>query len=145
MVAACLPLQGRFVFRRDAEVTRFFESSQVLPGYRYFYSGPEAEPVAILGIDQNVPFFPGFWKEVNLSEERLQAWMERIDNRYRDVHSLYYGSTIRDRQGRILGVWYAIADRTHVTMDEKGVLSVYTSENTVRENYRRTRGFIDFR
>jgi hypothetical protein len=131
LLTACLPLQADFVFRREGEITRAFESSQVLPGYRYFYSGPEAEPIAILGIRQDIEFAPGLWKEVDLSGERLRGWMERIDNAYRDVHSLYYGSTIIDRQGGVVGIWYAMADWTHVTMGENGVLTVYTPRESI--------------
>ena len=110
-------------------VNDIFESGQVVDNHRYYYIGPDAEPVAIMAIDNKYELAPSLWKSVNLTPERLRAWMDRIDNRYRFRNS-YDGAYILDQDGNRVGLWYSRLDWTTIRRAEGNQLIIYTPDTT---------------
>ncbi|MEW6520218.1 MAG: hypothetical protein AB1461_12475 [Thermodesulfobacteriota bacterium] len=110
-------------------VNDIFESGQVLDNYNYYYIGPDAEPVAIMAVEKKYQLAPSLWKAINLTPDRLQAWMSRIDNRYR-VRNRYDGAYILDQHGTQVGLWYSPLDWTTIQRGDDNLLTIYTPDTT---------------
>lgn len=132
-LASCAPtIKNTAWFVEDAELDAIFESGQILPDYQYYYSGPDAEPLAILGIRRDYHFEKGLWKEIALTESQFQKWLERIQNPYRSLRYRYDGSYIVDREGDRVGIWFSVIDRVTARIDsEKKKITVHIPDNTV--------------
>jgi len=88
------------------EVSQIFETYQVLPEYRYYYTGSVTKPNAIMGIDRNYTLDTRLWNEVvNLTPEQLK---KRVDlmNGFRPP-TRTFGAYILDGSGEQVGIWYS--------------------------------------
>lgn len=97
---------------RSMEVKQMFESLSISPNYRYYYSGPESNPFAILGIQKDYELKSSLWKSVDLNRDMLESWM-----RLSDHGSLGFpanGYYILSPDGNPVGVWYSIWTNTTV-------------------------------
>jgi hypothetical protein len=133
--AAC----GRpaFIFREDMAINDALESYQPLPGYTYYYSGPEDFPLAILGIRPEYHLKIGFWKPVALTKTQLQRWMEIIDNPHRSLKTRYHGKVIRTMAGEEIGIWYSPQEWSTVRLGADREVTIHTPPNTL---YRKITG-----
>lgn len=111
----------------DMSVNDTFESGRILADHTYYYSGPEAEPWAIMAIDNRYQLAPGLWNKIDLTAEQLDRWMRRIDNRYR-FKTFYRGAVIRDREGERIGLWYSPWDWTVIRRGEGNEVTIYTPD-----------------
>lgn len=118
---------GRLDFK--LAINDIFESGQVLDNHTYYYIGPDAEPDAIMAIDNKYQLAPSLWKGINLTPGKLKAWMERIDNRYR-FRNRYDGALILDQDGNQVGMWYSRLDWTTIRRGEGNQLIIYTPDTT---------------
>lgn len=109
LLGGCAPTKPQ-ALRNDLElsdeVRKIFESNTVLPDHVYYYSGPEAEPEAIIGIQTSFTLQARYWHQVDLTKEQLQAWNRIIDNDHR-IRFAYKGARIMTPDGRQAGVWYS--------------------------------------
>lgn len=91
------------------EVTATFQAYEVLADHNYYYSGPDAEPFAVIGIHKNYTLASDFWKPVALTPDRLRGWLNfprfRVGN---DLN--IYGARLVGPAGEAIGVWYAVRD-----------------------------------
>jgi hypothetical protein len=106
------------------EVTQLFESNTVLPDHVYYYSGPEAEPEAIIGIQSGYAFQGKYWYQVALTPGQLQAWNRRIDNAHR-IRFSYKGARIMTPDGKQVGVWYSPFEHTVIRFPEANTILIY--------------------
>ena len=91
------------------EVTAQFHAYEVLPDHRYYYSGPDAYPFGIIGINSDYTLESAFWKPVDLTPSQLRAWINF--SRQRVGYDLnVYGAAIKGPAGEEIGVWYAVRD-----------------------------------
>ena len=112
----CAGNYGRLV--RDAEVNKIFKSYQILPGHRYYFSGPDGRPDAIMGIHPNYTLETTQWTEMDLTEEKLKKLIDWINFHHRDNTRHYPdGFLIQDHDGRRVGIWYSIWDWTAVMVE----------------------------
>lgn len=107
------------------KVKNTFETYQLAPDYTYYYSGPDAYPKAVIGIQNEYRLESKYWKPVELTQTLLKKWLE-MDGRPRPGYNLTRnGSDIIAPDGRQIGVWYAVKnwkDRATVKMiDDKTV------------------------
>lgn len=107
------------------EVTRLFEANTVLPDHVYYYSGPEAEPEAIIGIQGGLAFQGRYWQQIALSQGQLQSWNRRIDNAHR-VRLSYKGARIMSPDERQVGVWYSKYEHTVIRFPDANTILMYT-------------------
>lgn len=112
------------------EAIDLFESSQILKNHTYYYFGPEAEPEAIIAIDNRYVLAPSLWKKIDLTTQELSRWMERIDNQYRYLKEKYRGALIVDEQGNRLGIWYSMADWTVIKRGEENEVVIFTPDTS---------------
>ena len=129
LIAAC----GRpaYIFRGDLRINEALESYRPLPGYTYYYSGPEDFPLAILGIRPEYRLKKKFWIPVELTEKRLQRWMETIDNPHRNLQTRYHGKVILTAEGKEIGFWYSPQEWSTIRMGADGEVAIDTPPNTL--------------
>lgn len=132
LMAGCAPgSYGLFSFK--TEVDEIFESGRILEDHSYYYIGPDAEPVAIIAVNNKYSLAPSLWKEIQLTAEQLQAWNSRIDNRYRR-NTVYRGAEILDQDNNMIGLWYSYLDWTVVKIAEGNSVIIFTPDTTKQRN-----------
>ncbi|MHB8808701.1 MAG: hypothetical protein ACYC9M_01640 [Desulfobulbaceae bacterium] len=104
-----------------------FESNTVLPNHVYYYSGPEAEPEAIIGIHADFTLQGRYWHKIDLTVEQLQSWNKRIDNAHR-IRFAYKGARIMTPDGRQAGVWYSKFEETPLCFQDKNTILMDTPD-----------------
>ena len=115
--------QGRLILAD--EVRNIFESNTVLPDHVYYYSGPEAEPEAIIGIHDGFTLQARYWQQISLSQGQLQSWNRRIDNAHR-IKLSYKGFRIMTPDGRQAGVYYSKYEHTVTRFPDEKTIIIYT-------------------
>jgi hypothetical protein len=95
--------------RSSQEATDIWHSYQVLPNYKYYYSGGDARPNYIIGIDDRYQLTSKLWKPVDLTPEMLKNWINYIRPRVGYSPELY-GADIVDLNGQRVGLWYSVRD-----------------------------------
>jgi len=89
--------------------TDIWHSYQVLPNYKYYYSGSDSRPNYIIGIDDRYHLTSKLWKPVDLTPEKLNNWINYGRPRVGYSPSLY-GADITDANGQRIGLWYSVRD-----------------------------------
>ena len=120
-----------YIFHEDFRINEALEAYHPLPGYTYYYSGPEDFPLAILGIKPEYRLKKEFWIPVDLTEKKLQGWMEVIDNPHRNLQTRYHGKVIRTAEGEEIGIWYSPQEWSTVRLGADREVSIYTPFNTL--------------
>lgn len=129
--------------QRSREAGRIFENIEILPDHNYYYSGPDAIPYALIGIDKKYDLNSRYWKRIELTEEQLRRWMM-----FGMQGSLGFppnGSYIYGPDGEKIGVWYSIFDGTVVKMLSDNQVKVYPPSYYPGQNARPAieRGSVD--
>lgn len=112
---------GRYgSIRHDAGVGRNCENGQVLPGHRYYTTGSDTAPDAILALRDDRPLRSGLWREVPMTPELLARLVDRMRGT-RDPGP--YGGAVLDGQGSRIGVWCSYLKPVPVRLlDDGGVV-----------------------
>lgn len=135
-------LEGGLV--HSDEVGKIFESNTVLPDHVYYYSGPEAEPEAIIGIHASFTLQARYWHQIPLTREQLQAWNRRIDNDHR-IRFAYKGARIMTPDGRQAGIWYSKFENTASCFPDGKTIILNTPEPPpVRGTIRPSFPYLEF-
>ncbi len=96
-------------FRRSNTVTDTFENHRILPDYRYYFSGNDYKPTAVVGIHKDYTLSSPYWHPKDLSEKQLGIWMNRITMQAGAEYNVFpNGAYILDAQGNRIGVWYSV-------------------------------------
>ena len=112
-----LGLSSRYgSFKQSREVDRIFETYEVLPDFCYYYSGPDAEPTAILGVHNDYCLRSRLWKKVDLTQPQLKAWVDLMSDHI-DFAPMPRGFFVLDDRGREIGIFYSV-DKTKVKIEE---------------------------
>ena len=118
LAAGCAGKYGSI--RWDTDVGRTFETAQVLPGHRYYTTGSDTVPDAILALRENHPLSTNLWREVAMTSEILARLVDRMRNT-RSVGP--FGRVVLDDRGGVIGGWYSYLDPTPVKLlDDGGVV-----------------------
>ena len=130
---------GRLV--RDDNVKNAFETYRLPPDHRYYYSGPDASPKALIGIQNDFRLESNFWKPVELTTERLKRWFEKGGLTREDYDLSRNGAEILAPDGRQIGIWYAMRNwryRATIKMIDANTVNVSTPiENSESKNRRK--------
>ncbi len=109
-------IQNAGTIRESGDITRKYRSLTIDPAYNYFYSGPELNPNAIMGIDNKLTVQSKFWHQVDLDKEQLEYWVKWGDRQSSDEGfsrrylGRFMGAYILDDQGQVVGDWYSKKD-----------------------------------
>jgi hypothetical protein len=110
---------------RSREVTKIFETHQVLPDHKYYTHGWGTVPYAIIGIQNKFKLRKGLWKAVEISAPLLRSWIGQMDIIYGFPP---YGSRILDDQGNPIGVWYSSKQWTTIVIEEDNQIAIFAPE-----------------
>lgn len=98
------------------EVTKVFDDHRIVADHRYYYSGLQGVPDAIMGLHTNYTLKSKLWQAVDFDSQLLNTWV----NRMAYVHLVSpRGAWILDPDGNRIGVWYSARHQTRVRV-EKG-------------------------
>ncbi len=126
---------GRFDFQ--IAIDDLFESGQILENHTYYYIGPDAQPDAIMALDNKYTLAPSLWKKPEMTPALFATWNLVIDNKYR-IKNRYRGAVILDENGNRLGVWYSRLTWTTIKSGEDNTVIIYTPDTT--KNLHKGRG-----
>ena len=121
-LSGCASRYGRLQANRD--VTNLFETYQILGDYRYYYSGPDARPYAVMGIHREYSLGSKLWKPVDLTEAQLKSWIQ--SGMHRRFFRTPYGYDILDSTGKRIGIWYSMWPTTTIKTESDNRVMVYT-------------------
>lgn len=91
----------------SGEVTRIFESHQVLPNHRYYHIGWDTRPYAIVGIKNPYHITDKLWIEFDAESATLKKRIDALEIFNERGYSRAYGYYLLDRAGQRVGVWYS--------------------------------------
>jgi hypothetical protein len=126
----------------NSETTRAFESYSVNTDFRYYISGPDIYPNAIIGLHRDYHIDPhALWKEVEMTPKVMQAIVENMKEKS-STHLLFlYGFELIDPKGKTIGVWYSIQTaRTCLQMKNDGTVRIDTPDLDTYEQLNRETG-----
>ena len=111
-------------------VTDAFERYEVNPAFRYYVSGADLNPNALMGLHSGFRLDPEtLWREVSMTPERMKGIVEGMRTKASEFFQFQYGYEITDNGGRPIGVWYSILEaRTFVRMNEDGTVRIDTPD-----------------
>ncbi|MFH2218455.1 MAG: hypothetical protein ABII68_02195 [Pseudomonadota bacterium] len=138
-ITGCLENYG--ILKPSLEVDRMFVKLQVLPDHKYYYSGPDAIPDAIIGIHNSYTLDSRLWKPVDLTPEQIKKWLSWMTG---DLYTTItnYGWYILDPSGKRVGVWFSPFYYTTIKMGEGNHIAVYTP---IKISHRKERAPFGFR
>ena len=123
-IVSCAGNYGRLV--RNQEINEVFKTYRVFPDHRYYFSGPDGRPDAIMGIHRDYTLETTQWTEIDLTEEQLKKLIDWINFHHRSRTRYYpFGFAILDHDGKQVGMWYSIWDWTTVIVQEDNHMMVY--------------------
>lgn len=98
--AGCAGRYGSLRF--DTGVMKTFEAAQVLPGHRYYTTGSETDPAAIVALLEGRPL-RGAWREIAATPALLKSLADTMRSSRLAGPD---GAAILDDKGARIGVWY---------------------------------------
>jgi hypothetical protein len=89
-------------------VTENFQSNRAVPDLDYWFSGPESQPLAIIGVEKRLRFDSAkHWMKVGSGEESLQRLTEGMKSRANPMNRNIRGFEMVDERGERVGEWYS--------------------------------------
>ena len=134
---AFLALAGCAAFRAsygtitlDAVTQANFEAFRFDPDINYYFSGSEAYPTAVMGLQKAYMLDNDLWKPIKPDPEILGDFVRSMQDKARQYGLIQRGFLIRDPQGKAIGVWYSLIQIKQMTvrMGEENKVNVYTPE-----------------
>jgi hypothetical protein len=110
---------------RSKEITKVFQTYQILPDHQYYVSGWGSVPYAIIAIDSQYKLRKGLWNPVDATVPMLRNWVRGMDTIYGYPPS---GSQILDHTGKPLGMWYSSKQWTTIIIEEENKIAVLAPE-----------------
>ena len=92
------------------EAAAEFEKFLIRQDYNYYYSGSDAHPNALMGLDKRYVLTNDLWKKVELTPERLKDWLPDMHTKALDSRQTLHGFVIMDDQGNRIGIWYSVLE-----------------------------------
>jgi hypothetical protein len=119
---------GRFN-PRD-EVQQAFATYQVNTDFRYYISGPDLNPTALMGLNRSHRLDPATtWREVQMTPERMKEIVEHMNTKALTYNDFQKGFELLDNSGRPIGVWYSLTRaRTSLQIQADGTVRIDTPD-----------------
>jgi len=110
------------------ETTAAFESHRVDPELRFYISGSDLYPNALMGLHRDHRLDPEtLWKRVEMTPALMKEIVGFMQAKASEYRQFQYGFEISDDKGRPIGVWYSILSaRTFIRMQEDGTVRIDT-------------------
>ena len=112
----------------SSEATLAFERYSVNPTYRYYISGSDVYPNALIGISRDYHLDPEtLWKEVEMTPKLMKELVDQMKARASQLMQSPQGFNLVDDTGRVIGVWYSlITARTFIELKKDGIVRIDT-------------------
>jgi hypothetical protein len=121
VLAACSGSYGRI--ERSNDVGKLFERYEILPDHRYFVTGPQAHPKAILAIHRSYTLQPGLWRPVEMTPELLNRLVDAMTGQLGFTPAIM-GASVTNPEGKQIGVWYSPYSRTTIRFEPDNVVVI---------------------
>jgi hypothetical protein len=120
---------GTLVPRSD--VTQAFDGYRIDPDLNYYFSGAEAWPDAIIGVNKAYTLDSTLWRKIVATPEIFKNLVSGMKSR--PSTSALHGYAILDDKGRQIGVWYSMFGvRGYVKMEGERTVDISTPINPIR-------------
>jgi hypothetical protein len=126
LMTGCASDYGRL--KKSGDVLKAFKNYEMLADYRYFYSGRENKPSAIIGVSPEYEFSSRFWTEI----EDDESFRKQVDRMYPMTNWPEFAAYIHTSDGERVGVWFSGFNATVVKRDGDRLI-VYSPENMTEE------------
>lgn len=104
--------------RPGAEATAVFEKGQAPSNYRYYVSGSDLYPNALIAVDRAYVLDSDLWKERRLTSAEMKVLVSDMQSKALEVGETLHGFDILGPGGEKIGLWYSILRaRTYVKME----------------------------
>ena len=113
------------VIRLSDRVNDLFESHRVLEDYNYYYSGRDARPDAVLGVNKKYTLRSRLWKPVDLTPSQLAQWIDMMTD-HRGYSIRTYGAEILGPNNEPIGIWYSPWNWTAVQLQKGDQVVIHT-------------------
>jgi len=128
-VVAALFVASRFAGNRfgalriNPDVGKAFEKGQINERLRYYISGPDNGPFAIMGLDRDWDLEEGLWKPRDLTSSQMQELVSGMGERMATLH----GFDMVDDRGSKIGEWFSVLEiQTTITLRGGNRIAVAT-------------------
>lgn len=113
--------------RPSAEATAVFENHRVLPNYRYYVSGTDLYPNALIAVGGAYVLDSDLWKERKLTSAAMKELIGNLRSKALEVGETLHGFDILDHGGKKIGLWYSILRApTYVKIEGDGRVVIGT-------------------
>ena len=114
----------------STEVDRDLEGGVFHPELRYYTSGSDLYPNALIGLHRNYRLHPEtLWKEVAMTPGKLREIVGYMKTKAFDYHTFPHGFDLLDTEGKKIGFWYSILTaRTYLRFENDGTVMIQTPE-----------------
>ncbi|MDO9230209.1 MAG: hypothetical protein Q7U03_11655 [Syntrophales bacterium] len=112
------------------EVTRDLERGVFHPELRYYTSGSDLYPNALIGLHRDYRLDPEtLWKEVAMTPEKLRGIVGFMMTKASEFSQFPHEFELFDTGGKKIGFWYSILTaRTYLRFEEDGTVMIQTPE-----------------
>jgi hypothetical protein len=125
----------------SAEADRDLEGNVVHQEFRYFISGSDLYPNALIGLHRDYRLDPEtLWKEVAMTPGKLREIVGYMKTKAFEHGQFPHGFDLLDTGGKKIGFWYSILTaRTYLRFEEDGTVMLQTPELETYEKLERRR------
>lgn len=112
------------------EVIRDLEGGRFHPELRYYTSGSDLYPNALIGLHRDHRLNPeSLWKEVDMTPEMLRKTVGHMKSKASEFGQGQYEFELLDTGGRRIGFWYSILTaRTFLRFEADGTVMIVAPE-----------------
>jgi len=125
LLTGCADRQPAGHWLMDSAGLDLFESGTVLLDHNYYYIGSYAIPDSIIAIDRRITLRTRVWAETDMTEAKLQGWLQMFRTENHPPACTYRGGVILTPDGYRVGYWYSRNIFNLIYMPEVGVIEVY--------------------
>jgi hypothetical protein len=94
-----------------------------LADYRYYATGPEARPTAILAVQKQFTLKSRLWDPVEMTSARLKRMVDAMTDQL-GFTTVIMGGVITDPEGRQAGLWYSPYSSTTIRFEPDNIMQV---------------------
>lgn len=113
----------------NTAATKAFEAFHIDPDMNYYYSGPEVNPNALIGLKKSYTLSSDLWKPLEAQPKVLKEMITGMQNIASEHRENQHGFIMRDNKGNTVGVWYSILRaRTFIKICDGNKVEIDTPE-----------------
>jgi len=109
--------------RVNPDVGEAFENGEVQERLRYYTSGPDGAPNAMMGLDRDWVLAPGLWKPAEMTPTRMKTLVGSMEERGQTL----FGFDMVDHRGQKIGELFSVLGvQTTIVMGRDNQVDIET-------------------